>query len=319
MKLRIVSFSLSCGLLLAAGLKTPGIQIPFANLKEEARVLVESPGHIAAADSVLVLNRSKDTLVRINAKTNKPQDPVAALKKPCSGIATGFDSIWVPSCEGQSLMRIETKTGKITATIATGVADIHSGIAATADSIWLFTDNRGTLSSIDPEQNQVVGEMRLSPDCANLLSAESSLWVTCPSDNRLVRISPAKHVVEKRIEVSPGPGAIAFGDGSIWILSVKEGKIDRLDPKTNKIIKTIDLVTPGVAGELAFSDGFLWVSQPGFPLTRIDTTAEKERVAQQFRGEGGGMIATQTGAIWITTPGGVARFDPKRVIATLAE
>ncbi|HXJ42054.1 MAG TPA: DUF5074 domain-containing protein [Bryobacteraceae bacterium] len=304
-----------------SGIKTPGVQIPFASLKEEAKVPVEAPVRILIAESVLVPSRANDLLVRVDAKTNKPQDPVAGMKKPCSGIVTGFASAWVPNCESQSLVRVETKTAKITATIPLGVADVHSGIAATADSVWLFSDNRGTLSRIDPDTNEVVGEMRLAADCANLLAAESSLWVTCPSENRLVRISPAKHTVEKRIEVSAKPGSIAFGDGSIWVLCEKDGKIDRIDPKTNKVIKTIDLATPGVTGELAYGESFLWVSQPGFPLTRIETTAEKERVAQQFRGEGGGLIATQAGAIWMgsTVQGSVARFDPKRVIATLAE
>lgn len=349
MKLRISILFLACGLAIAAesdrpvsvgtrapsrgsakiatpvpprsGIKTPGVQVPFANLKEDAKVPVEGPVRILTAESVLVPGRTKDLLIRIDPKTNKPQDPVVDMKKPCSGVAAGFAAVWVPNCESQSLVRVETKTAKITATIPSGVADIHSGIAATADSIWLFTDTRGTLSRIDPDTNQVVGEMRLGADCADLLSAENSLWVTCPSENRLVRLSPAKHTVEKRIEVSASPHAIAFGDGSIWVLCEKEGKIDRVDPKTNKVIKTIDLATPGLTGELAYGENFLWVSQPGFPLTRIETTAEKERVAQQFWGEGGGLIATQTAAIWMGSPalGTVARFDPKRVIATLAE
>ena len=74
-------------------------------------------------------------------------------------------------------------------------------------------------------------------------------------------------------------------------------------------------------GNLAFGDGFLWVTQTGFPLTRIDPETDKERVAQQFWGEGGGLITFTNGAIWLsnTSKGSVWRLDPRRVYATLAE
>ena len=42
-------------------------------------------------------------------------------------------------------------------------------LAANADSVWLLTDARGTLSRIDPELNQVVAEMRVPADCRSLV------------------------------------------------------------------------------------------------------------------------------------------------------
>jgi hypothetical protein len=41
----------------------------------------------------------------------------------------------------------------------------------------------------------------------------------------------------------------------------------------------------------------VWVTSPGFPLTRIDPKDEK--VVQQFYGEGGGAIAVGQGWIWL--------------------
>jgi streptogramin lyase len=127
--------------------------------------------------------------------------------------------------------------------------------------------------------------------------------------------------VEKRIEISAGARAVAFGANSVWVLCEREGKIERIDPKTNKVVKTIEMGVPNAHGAMAFGEGFLWVTQDGFPLTRIDPEAEKERVAQQFWGEGGGLISVSSGAIWLSNvnKGTVWRLDPKRVIATLAE
>ena len=331
-----------------AGVKTPGIQIPFESLKSEADIAVDTPGAAVMSGSILIPSKSKDQILRIDAKTNKPPEPkpkpeekmdkpadakpapppepvptgpVADIKQPCSGLVNAFGSFWIPSCGSQSLIRVDPKTLKIAATIATGVADVPNGIVATADSVWLFTDSKTTLSRIDPVTNKVVDQLRLPANCDDLASGESSLWVTCPSETRILRINPSTNLVDKRIEVSAGARAVAFGAGSVWVLCEKDGKIDRIDPKTNKVIKTIELNVPNAAGDIAFGDGFLWVTQNGFPLTRIDVTSEKEKVAQQFWGDGGGRILATPGAIWLTNirKNSVSHIDPKRVLATLAE
>jgi streptogramin lyase len=304
-----------------AGIKTPGIQIPIDTLKAEAEIPVETPGWITIGEAVFVPNSSKDAVVRIDAKTNKPLDPIAGLTKPCSGTIAAFGSLWIPSCGGHSLTRWDTKANKVTATLTIGADDVAMGLAATADSLWMFTDNKTTLARIDPLQNKVVGELRLPAGCNTLTSGETSLWVTCPSETRILRINPVTNLVEQRIEVPAGARSIAFGAGSVWVLCEKEGKIARIDPKTNKVIKTIELSVPNAGGNLAFGEGFLWVSQTGFPLTRIDPLSEKEKVAQQFWGEGGGLVSVSTGAVWLANvnKGTVSRLDPKRIVATLAE
>ena len=144
-----------------AGVKTPGVLIPAASLKSEAEIPVDGPGWIAISDSVLVESKTKDSLIRIDPKTNKPLDPVAGLKKPCSGTITAFSSLWIPNCETRTVTRMDPKTFKVSATLAIGSADVMMGLAATADSVWMMTDNLTTLSRIDPIQNQVVGEIRL--------------------------------------------------------------------------------------------------------------------------------------------------------------
>jgi DNA-binding beta-propeller fold protein YncE len=305
-----------------AGIKTPGIQIPIDLLKPEAQIPVETPGWItAAADSVYVPNRSKDAVVRIDPKTNKQLEAISGQKHPCAGTLVAFASLWIPNCAAQTLTRYDPKANKIQATLEIGAADVTMGLASTADSMWMLTDSRSTLSRIDPQQNAVVGELRLPANCNSLTFGEMSLWVTCSAENRILRIDPVTNLVTKRIEVSAGPRSVAFGDGSVWVLCEKEGKVERIDPKTNKVIKTLDLLVAQAGGNLAYGEGFLWVTQAGFPLTRIDTKSEKERVAQQFWGDGGGSLSVSPGAIWLANAakGTVWRLDPKRVIATLAE
>jgi streptogramin lyase len=155
-----------------------------------------------------------------------------------------------------------------------------------------------------------------------MIYAESSIWVVCPADDQLLRVNPLTNLVDQRIKVTAKPTSVASGDGSLWVLGLKDGKIDRIDPKTNKVTKTLDLSIPGATeGSIAYGENALWATVTGFPLMRIDTTADKEAVVQQFWGEGGGLVMTASGAVWLTNPkeSKLLRLDPKRVIATLAE
>lgn len=300
------------------GVKTPGVQIPFANLKAGAEFAAPAqPEWIFFAGAAFA--PGKDAIERIDPKTNKKAEPIAGLMKPCGGMASAFSSLWAPVCGTASLARINAKTYKVTTTIPTGVASVRGVIAATEDSIWLLTDDKATLSRVDPDQNLVVGELRVPAGCRSLTFGEMALWLACPVENKVLRINPATNLVDKSIEVSRQPEALAVGAGSIWALCRKDGKIDRIDPKTNRVSKTIELGVPNADGGIAFGDGFIWVTQTGFPLARIDVTSET--VLQQFNGEGGGAIAVSPGAIWLSNvkAGTIWRIDPKRVMVTLPE
>jgi virginiamycin B lyase len=300
------------------GVKTPGIQIPFANVKAEVEFEAPAkPEWIFFSTSAYA--PESGAVERIDPKTNKKADPIADLSKPCGGMVSAFSSLWVPACGMSSLSRIDAKTFKVTNTIPTGVAGVRGVIAATTDSVWLLTDDKTTLSRIDPDQNAVVGELRVPAGCRSLTFGETALWLACPAESKVLRVNPSTNLIEKTIEVSAQPISLAAGEGSIWVLCRKDGKIDRIDPKTDKVSKTIELDVPGAEGEIAFGEGAVWVTQMGFPLTRID--ARSETVMQQFSGAGGGAIAVSPGAIWLSNvkQGTVWRIDPKRVITTLPE
>jgi virginiamycin B lyase len=204
--------------------------------------------------------------------------------------------------------------------INSGVGSAIPAVAANPDSVWILSDDKTTLSRIDPDQNKVVSELRLPAGCNTLTFGEAALWVTCPSENRVLRINPQTTLVEKRIEVSPQPSALAIGESSLWVLCLKDGKVERIDPKTNKVTKTIETGVAGAtAGGIAVGQGSVWVTLTGFPITRIDPLSEK--VAQQFWGAGGGAIQLGQGSVWLTNlqEGTLWRIDPKRILATLAE
>jgi virginiamycin B lyase len=298
------------------GVKTPGVQIPIASLVPE--LVYDAPAHpgwIAFTESVFF--PAADGLSRIDPKSKEAKvlDPIAGIHQPC-GIVRAFVSLWTPACGDGKLAEIDPKTGKIGSQFAFGGA---GAVAASADSIWLITDTKTTVSRIDPQQHQVVADLRLPAGCRSLVFGENSLWAACPAEHQVARINPMTNLVEKWIPVSAGPYAISMGENSVWVLCRKEGRVDRIDPKTNKVAKSIELGVPDADGGIAVGEGSVWVTLAGFPLTRINPKSEE--VVQQFYGEGGGAIATGGGFVWLanTAKGSIWKIDPRRVAATLPE
>ena len=300
------------------GVQTPGIQIPFASLKSDAEIKLEAtPSGVAFTTEALVA--AGNTVQRLDAKTNKPGEAIAGLNNACGGLINALANLWVVNCGSKTVAKVSLKPAKIEKTIETGTGTAAPAIAATTDSIWILSDDKSTLSRVDPKDNAVVAEVRLATGCNSILFAETSLWITCPGADKVLRVDPRTNLVDKRIEVPGTPSAIAFGEASIWVLAQKEGKVAQIDPKTNKVTATIELNIPNATGNIAFGDGSVWVSAPGFPITRINPTTAK--VLQQFAGEGAGMVYSGLGSVWLANPktNTLTRFDPKRIAATLAD
>jgi len=311
-----------------SGVKTPGVQIPIKMLKPEAVIPLTAPAGalLFTTDQVLITIPAKDEIARVEGKSNKVLESFSGIDKPCGGLTNAFRSVWVLNCGAQSLTRLETATGKSISTIASGTGNAPLAIASSPDSVWMLTDDKTTLSRIDPDTNAIVSEMRLPASCSSITFADNSLWLACPAGKRIIRINPQTGQIVTRIEVTPGPVSIAFGgasaaENSIWVLSRAQGKVARIDTKTNKVTATVDLGIVNAEGSLAFGDGFLWVTAPGFPITKISPEPGKEKVVQQFAGDGGGSIHFGLNSIWLgnTAYNNVWRLDPKRVAATWAE
>ena len=301
------------------GVKTPDVRIPIAALKPEAVFEVPgAPDWLAIDESVWVSNYPKNTVARLDPKTNKVLAMIEVGSQPCSGLAVGFGSLWVPLCGKQALARVDLKEGKVTATIPIGIADSEGGLVSGAGSIWLVTNKKGTLARLDPATNKVVAEIQVPSGSFTVGFGEGSIWVTGTETNVLTRINPETNLIVETIPVGKAPRFFAIGGGFVWTLNQTNGDVSKVDPKTNKVVETIEVGVPGSGGEIAFGEGSLWVTAFEFPLSRIDPTTNK--VVQQFAGEGGDAIRVGLGSVWLSNirAGNVWRLDPRRIAATIA-
>lgn len=276
-------------------------QVPLASLKPEAIFKI---GKVAdwvqiTDDAVWVASSNPASVHRINPKTNKEIAIVPMLGDPCAGLAFGFGSLWVPLCgKHNSMVRVNTVTNRISARLSLGPAGPEGGIAASGDSIWIVTDNAGTLVRIDPATNKARQKISIPPGSYNPCFNEGTVWITGAITNILTAVDASTGEVLASIPVGPNPRFLTAGEGSIWTLNQGDGTVTRVDAQSRKVTATIMLGVPGHGGDIAWGAGSIWTTVLGVPLTAIDAGTNK--VLRQWVGAGGDSLRFGHNSVWLT-------------------
>jgi YVTN family beta-propeller protein len=296
------------------GVSTPGVRREMSSIKPDAVFQAEgSPDwQTTTQDAEWVSNAPKNTVHRLDAKTNTVAAVITVGKRPCSGLAAGFGSVWVPNCGDKTVSRIDTATNQVVATIPAGPSASEGGIAASPDGVWLVTDAKGVLSRIDPKTNAVVAEVMVPPNSAGVTYGESSVWVTSPDSNTLTGVDPKTNSVIHSVKVGPQPRFVTTGAGSVWTLNQGDGTVSRVDARTGKLIANIEVGVPGTGGEIAFGEGHVWATVFEIPISEIDPATNT--VIKQWFGPGGDSIRVAHGSVWLSNlrDGNVWRFSPNQ-------
>lgn len=292
------------------GVSTPGVRREMSAIKPDAVFTAEgSPDwQVSTDDAEWVSNAPKNTVHRMDVKTNTVTAVIAVGKRPCSGLAAGFGSIWVPNCGDKTVSRIDIKTNQVVATIPAPPAASEGGIAASPEAVWLVTGSKAVLSRIDPATNSVTAEIAVPEKSAGVTYGEGLVWITSPDSNKLTGVDPKTNKVVHSVDVGPGPRFVTTGAGSVWTLNQGDGTVSRVDAKTGKLIANIEVGIPGPGGELAFGEGYVWATVFEIPISQIDPAANK--VVKQWFGPGGDSIRVAHGSIWLSnlSAGTVWRF-----------
>ena len=321
MKLRLLLVALLAGqgvLAQMTGPETkipkPGVkevQVPFASLKPLATLKVGGTADwvLATEDAIWVASTKPNAVQRIDPATNKVASKVSLSGEPCSGLAIGFRSIWVPLCgKKPSLVRVDIAGNKISAVLAVDAADPEGGIAVSADSVWIVTDKRGTLARVDPDSGSVRQKIAIPAGSFNPIFRAGILWITGHESSVLTAVDAAKGEVLVSIPVGPKPRFLTAGGGSIWTLNQGDGSVSRVDEKSRKLTATISAGIPGLGGDICYGADSVWATVFDVPLTRIDSQTNK--VVRQWVGTGGDSLRFGHDSIWMTDykKGLVGRF-----------
>ena len=295
----------------ATGVSIPGVRHDIASLHPIAtlQLPLNPDWFTVSGNSIWVTSSRSNVVTQILTQTNQIGLSIT-VQRPCSGLAFGFDSLWIPSCGTHNLVRVDPGTGKILAEIAATPAESEGGITVGAGSVWMVTDKAGVLSRVDVESNTVKTIIKIPSGSFNPLFADGFVWVTSNQHSELIKIDPATNTVVTTIPTGKNPRFLTYGDGSVWTLNQGDGTISRIDTKTAKNIANIEAGIPGEGGEITFGFGSAWATLFGFPVTRI--SARTNTVTDQWTGDGGDSIRAAFGSIWLTNykSGAVMRFAP---------
>jgi virginiamycin B lyase len=278
-----------------------GVARPLAELKPDAVIpIAGTPDWIAIGDSVWISDYAENSITRIDPKTNQIAAVLHVGRGPCAAHTLAFGSLWVPLCGDNKVVRVDPETNQVTATIPTTIANSDGTIAASADSIWLMTDEKGTLIRINASTNAIIATIHIAPGSYDIAAGEEGIWVSNAKESIVTRVDPATNMPVATISLGAGkmPLVIAAGEGGVWTFNQGDGTISRINPATNRLVANIDFGVPGTGGDVSVSGGSVWVGAFGAPLTRIDPRSN--RVVQQFLGPGGDAVRYGRGAVWIS-------------------
>lgn len=277
------------------------VQVPFSSLKASASFKIGKSADwvLVTDDAVWVAGSKPYSVQRIDPSTNTVVAKVTLPGEACSGLASGFGSIWAPVCgKKPMLVRVDAKTNQITSRLATGPAGPEGGITTSGDSVWMVTDKKSTLTRIDPRTNIVRQEIIIPPGSYNPLFSDGMIWITGGERNILTVVDASSGDVLTSVQVGPKPRFLAAGGGSVWTLNQGDGTVTRVDASTRKVTATIQVGIPGPGGDICYGADSVWTSVFDVPLTRID--ARTNNVLRQWVGAGGDSLRFGFESIWLT-------------------
>lgn len=280
------------------GVNLPGISRSLEEVQKEAIFPVEGTPDwsVVTSDAVWVSSARANHVVQLLASGNTV-GIIAEVQRPCSGLAVGFGSIWIPSCGAHQLVRLDPATGKMIASITAEPANSEGGITVGAGSVW-FVAKPSRLLRIDPKTNVIAAMIELPSGSDNPIFADGFVWISSFEHDLLLKVDPRTNTVAGSTPVGPKPRFLTSGAGAIWILNQGDGSVTRYDTGTGKVIATIACGLPGNGGEISFGEGNVWATMFDFPLTRIDP--KTNTVTGQWKGDGGDGVRVGLGSVWLS-------------------
>jgi len=266
----------------------------------EAKVQIV-PGYadFLAVDGSSVWATNKGRVERWSAKGKLAE---VAMARPCGAMAVAFGSLWVADCQEKTLNRIDLKTAKKVAVIATGIAGKGElNVVAGAGSIWVGSDDKGVIARVDPGSNSVSASIPVDASTTYLTFGFGSLWAVSGVHQSLQKIDPQTNAVVKRTALGREPGFLVAGEGAVWVQEQADGTLARIDPETGEVSGRVKVDETLTYGDIDAGGGKVWLrTTAGQTFVVIDpkTLAIRARIGE---GTGSGALRYTPKGVWTTS------------------
>ena len=155
-------------------------------------------------------------LSRVDSTTGK-RTGVVDLGQTASGLAVGFDTVWVIDELQGTLTRVDPKT--LDAEDPMQLGGSLDAIEAGAGAVWILDKGSGIVTPIDPESGIVGSPIRVGVDPIDIAAGLDALWVANLEDGTISRIEAGTRQVET-IQIGSPVASIAVDESTrdLWIV-----------------------------------------------------------------------------------------------------
>jgi len=239
---------------------------------------------------------------RVERWSSRKKLATVALAHPCGAMTILDGSLWVADCKDNTLNRIDIRTAKITATIATGIGTPEGelNVVAGAGSIWVSSDAKGTITRVDPASNRVIATVQVDQDSHYLSFGMGALWAASGTSQTLQKIDPTTNAVVKRTALGRTPGFLVAGEGAVWVQEQGDGTVAKVDPTTGDVTGRVKVDTTLKYGDIDVGGGKIWLrTTAGQTFVVIDPLTLAIRARVGAASGSGALRYTPTG-VWTT-------------------
>ena len=269
---------------------------------EPKEKVIQVPGFadFLAVDGSSVWATNKGRVERWSTKGKLAE---VAMAHPCGAMTVAFGSLWVADCDERTVNRIDLKTAKKIATVATGIANPKGelNVAAGAGSIWVASDDKGVVARIDPATNMVTASIPVDPGTYYLSFGFGSLWAVSALGQSLQKVDPATNAVVHRTKLGRAPGFLVAGEGAVWVQEQDDGTVARVDPATGEVSGRVAVDPTLKYGDIDAGGGKIWLrTTAGQTFVVIDpaTLAIRTRVG---KATGSGALRYTDAGVWTSS------------------
>ena len=250
---------------------------PGPRLRElEQAVLQQDPGLDAPETAIAVDTKRRRGAVLLATGGALLLAVVAAI---AVALVRGSGEGGISTLAADSIGVVDAGSGRIVAQIP--VAGAPARLASNGRSIWVGSDESGTIVGLDPGSRFATKLVAVGGFPSDLAVGEGAVWVVDGERGVLARVDPAYGTVTGKARVADPnlaydrsreglePTAVAAGLGSVWTTD-GSSTLTRVGPRTLTINDRINLRAP--LDGLAIGDQALWaISGPAATAIRLDS------------------------------------------------
>jgi hypothetical protein len=193
-----------------------------------------------ATDAIWVANAAKETIQRIDPKTNRVTDARVTIKQPCAGLVVAFASVWSEDCDQNELVRVDERSGRELARIPIIPADSEGLATATQTAVYVVGKDASSVhyfvAKVNPTTNKIVRKIPVAAASVAAAAGFGSVWVTNPFLGTVTRIDAASDRVIGTTKTRKGARFLATGEGAVWVLNQSDGSVSKLDPGSGNVV-----------------------------------------------------------------------------------